>query len=149
MLAKILKRAGFGALLGISINSLIKALTSDGLAVTPTLAERLGGFRSATLVELLLIGLFGALCMSGTLLYDSERLPLSAATVIHCLCCILPFAPLALFLGWVSQISELLVMAAIQLFAFCIVWLIMYALYRKEVRALNKLQETYLNDTNP
>ena len=149
MLAKILKRAGLGVLLGVSVNSLITALTSDGLTVTPMLVERLGSVRAAMLVELLLIGLFGALCMGTTVLYDSERLPLAAVTVIHCLCCILPFAPLALFLGWVSQLSEVLVMLAIQFFAFCVVWLIMYALYRKEVRVLNELQKTFLNHTNP
>ena len=84
--------------------------------------------------------------MAGTVLYEAERLPLAAATALHCVLCIGLFIPLALFLGWCSSVPELLIMTGCQLLGFFIVWLIMYARYCKEVKALNDMQKDYLEE---
>lgn len=146
MIGKILKRAGLGFLLGVAVNSLIKALTYETDPVTLILLERIGSLRSAMLLELVLVGLYGAICMAGTLLYDADRLPLSLATLLHCLMCILPFAPLALFLGWCTRLGDVLIMSGFQLVAFFLIWLILYVSYRREIRELNKMQKDYLNE---
>jgi len=146
MIGKILKRAGLGFLLGVAVNSLIKALTYETNPVTLILLERIGSLRSAMLLELVLVGLYGAICMAGTLLYDVDRLPLSVATLLHCLMCILPFVPLALFLGWCTRLGDVLIMSGFQLVAFFLIWLILYASYRREIRELNKMQKDYLNE---
>ena len=54
---------------------------------------------------------------------------------------ILLFIPIALLLGWVSNIETLLVIFGIQLVCFFIIWLIMYAVFKKQVKELNELQE--------
>lgn len=146
MIGKILKRAGLGFLLGVAVNSLIKALTYETDPVTLILLERIGSLRSAMLLELALVGLFGAICMAGTVLYDVDRLPLSVATLLHCLMCILPFVPLALFLGWCTRLGDILIMSGFQLVAFFLIWLILYVSYRREIRELNKMQKDYLNE---
>lgn len=146
MIGKILKRAGIGVLLGIAVNSLIKALTYETDPVTLILLERIGSLRCAMLLELVLVGLYGAICMAGTLLYDVDRLPLSVATLLHCLMCILPFVPLALFLGWCTRLGDILIMSGFQLVAFFLIWLILYVSYRREIRELNKMQKDYLNE---
>lgn len=148
MWKKVLKRAGLGCLAGIVINDLISAIGGTGSAITPEYLARIGDARAAMLLELLLVGLFGAICMGGTMLYDVDRLPLAAATAIHCLLCILPFAPLALLFGWCKTAVELLIMAGFQVLAFFIVWLILYLSYQKEIRKLNEMQKDYLEDAN-
>lgn len=148
MKKRVLKMAALGFLLGIAVNSFISALTAGDLPVAPVLLERIGSLRGAMLLELLLVGMFGAVCMAGTVLYDAERLPLAAATTLHCVMCFGPFIPLALFLGWCSSAAEILIMAGCQLFAFFIVWLIMYVRYRKEVKTLNEMQKDYWNTSN-
>lgn len=148
MKKQIMKMAGLGFLLGIAVNSLISALTVGDLRVAPVLLERIGSLRGAMLLEFALVGLFGAICMAGTVLYDAERLPLAAATALHCLICIGQFIPLALFLGWCSSAVEVLIMAGFQLLTFFIVWLIMYTRYRKEIKQLNEMQKDFLDETD-
>lgn len=146
MKKRVLKMAGLGFLLGIAVNSLISALTANDLPVTPMLLERIGSLRGALLLEIVLVGVFGAVCMAGTVLYDAERLPLAAATALHCVICIGQFIPLSLFLGWCRSAVEILIMASFQLLAFFIVWLIMYTRYRKEIKQLNEMQKDYLEE---
>ena len=146
MKKQIMKMAALGFLLGIAVNSLISTLTANDLPVTPVLLERIGSLRGAMLLELVLVGVFGAICMAGTALYDAERLPLAAATALHCVICIGQFIPLSLFLGWCSSAVEILIMASFQLLAFFIVWLIMYTRYRKEIKQLNEMQKDYLEE---
>ena len=85
--------------------------------------------------------------MAGVLLYDTDRLPLAAATLLHCLMCIIPFAPLSLLLGWSDGIEGVLIMALFQLAGFFIVWLIMYARYRAEIKKMNEMQKQNLEKT--
>ena len=146
MKKQIMKMAALGFLLGIAVNSLISALTIGDLPIAPVLLERIGSLRGAMLLELVLVGVFGAICMAGTALYDAERLPLAAATALHCVICIGQFIPLSLFLGWCRSAVEILIMASFQLLAFFIVWLIMYTRYRKEIKQLNEMQKDYLEE---
>lgn len=148
MKKQIWKMAALGFLLGNVVNSLISALTANDLPVAPVLLERIGSLRGALLLEFVLVGVFGAICMAGTVLYEAERLPLAAATALHCLICIGQFIPLGLFLGWCSSAVEIVIMTGSQLLGFFIVWLIMYARYCKEVKALNDMQKGYLEETD-
>ena len=73
--------------------------------------------------------------------YEIERMPLAAATFSHCALIIILFILIGLLLGWLNNIAEVLIMASIQLICFFIIWLILYAVYKKQVRELNELQE--------
>ena len=142
MIKRILKFAGIGFLAGIVVRDLIAIMSSPGtLSAAPELVGRIGNEQIAALVSTLLSGVYGALCMAGVLLYDTDRLPLAAATLIHCLMCIIPFAPLSLLLGWCDGIEAVLIMALFQLAAFFIVWLIMYARCRAEIKKMNEIHK--------
>lgn len=149
MLKRILKLAGIGFLIGTVIGNLIAFLTgnSDTGGVTyasQKLLEIAGGNGAlALLLQSVFSGLYGALCFGGITLYDAERLPLAAATALHCSIIVFTFIPVSLLLGWISEITEILLMAAIQIVCFFIIWLILYNVYKKQVRELNEMQKDY------
>ena len=140
MLKKIFLRAGFGFILGVAVCSIITALTSDGTQVAPAFADAVGSLKRAVLLQLLLTGLQGAICMGGTVLYDVDRLPLSLGTLIHCLLCIVPYFFLSLFLHWTERIGDTLILSGMQLVAFFIIWLILFLRYKKQIKELNDIQ---------
>lgn len=140
----VLRRAGIGALVGMVVDVVISVLSLGKFNAGQTLLRWLGSDKAALLVELLLVALYGAICLATTLLYDSEmisKLPLAVVSVIHCLICIVPFIGLAVILDWFSGVLDLLIMVFIQFAAYFIVWLIMYLLYKKQVKELNGMQK--------
>lgn len=145
MLTKVLKRAGIGLAIGIVVGNLIAILTGTSATEGVTFASKQlldmsgGNPVIAMILQSLFSGLYGALCFAGMTFYDAERLPLAAATAIHATIIILTFIPIALLLGWVSSIIEILIIASMQLVAFFIIWLIMYLIYKKQVKELNEL----------
>ena len=147
MLKKTLKAAGIGFLLGIVIGNVIAFLTgnSDTGGITfasQKLLDMAGGNGTvAMLLQSLFSGLYGAICFAGMSFYEIERMPLAVATALHCALIVLLFIPIALLLGWVSQIETQLIISGIQLVCFFIIWLIMYAGFKKQVKELNELQE--------
>ena len=147
MLKKTLKAAGIGFLLGIVIGNLIAFLTgnSDTGGITfasAKLLEMAGGNGTvAMLLQSLFSGLYGAVCFAGMSFYEIERMPLAVATALHCALIVLLFIPIALLLGWVSQIETQLIISGIQLVCFFIIWLIMYAGFKKQVKELNEMQK--------
>ena len=147
MLKKILKMAGIGFLLGIVIGNLIAFLTGNsdtgGVTFAPQKLLDMAGDKAivAMLLQSLFSGLYGAACFAGMSFYEIERMPLATATALHCALIILLFVPISLCLGWVSKIETLLMISGIQLVCFFIIWLIMYAGFKKQVKELNELQE--------
>ena len=149
MLKKVLLRAGIGFLIGALVGNLIALLTgnSDTNGVTfssqQLLAMSGGSAVLAMVLQSLFSGLYGALCFAGMSLYDAERLPLAAATALHCGLIVLPFIPISYLLGWVNDIGTLLIISGTQLVGFFIIWLIMYFGYKKQIRELNEMQERF------
>ncbi|MBR3020472.1 MAG: DUF3021 domain-containing protein [Clostridia bacterium] len=140
MLTGFWKRAGIGFLIGLAAGNLIAWFTG-GVIVSPILVERMGSETAAIVLQTLCSGLYGAITMAGTLLYDVERMPLALATGLHCLLVIGPYMPLALLLGWESDVTDILIVWCFQLAAFFIIWLVMYLRYKAEVKELNELQK--------
>ncbi len=153
MLAKTLKRAGIGFLIGIIIGDLIALITgnssTDGVTfASKQLLDMAGGNGViAMLLQSFFSGLYGALCFAGMSLYEMERLPLAAATALHCAIIVIFYIPIALLLGWVSGIAEILMIAGIQIVVFFVIWLIMFFAYRKQVRELNELTRKKSSET--
>ena len=147
MLKKTLKMAGIGFLIGIVIGDLIALLTgnSDTEGITfasKQLLDMAGGNAViAMLLQSLFSGLYGAVCFAGMSFYEIERMPLAAATALHCGLIVLPFIPISYLLGWVSGIVETLIIASAQIAAFFVIWLVMYFGYKKQVKELNELQK--------
>ena len=139
MLTKALRRGAIGFLIGILMSLAISWLSQDGKLVSDTLVERVGSETGALILDLALSGVFGAVCMAGTVFYEIEHWSLAKATFLHYLIVILCFPPLALFLGWVSKPAEILIMTGIQTVCFFLIWLFMYLRCRAEVKELNEL----------
>ena len=147
MLKKTLKAAGIGFLLGIVIGNLIAFLTGNsdtgGITFAPQKLLDMSGGNAviAMLLQSLFSGFYGAVCFAGMSFYEIERMPLAVATALHCALIVLMFIPIALLLGWVSDIGTLLIISGIQLVCFFIIWVILYAGFKKQVKELNELQE--------
>ena len=154
MLKKTLKAAGIGFLIGVVVGNLITILTgnSDTGGVTFASSQLLdmagGSALVAMLLQSLFSGLYGALCFAGMTLYDVDRLPLAAATALHCGIIVLPFIPISYLLGWVGGINETLIIAVLQIAAFFMIWLILYFAYKKQVRELNTIQKQFSEKEN-
>ena len=149
MLKKTILRALIGFLIGIVIGNLIAILkgafdTGGVTFASQRLLEIAGGNRILTvLLQSLFSGLYGAACFAGMSFYEAERMPLAAATALHCALIVFLFVPIALLLGWVGGILEILIIAVIQLVVFFIIWLILWAVYKKQVRELNEMQKQF------
>lgn len=149
MLKKTMIRSCIGFLIGMIIGNLIAILTgtSSTNGVTFASQQLLSMAGDNTLVAMLLqslfSGLYGAFCFAGMSLYDVDRLPLAAATALHCGLIVLPFIPISYLLGWVSGIVETVIIAAMQIVAFFIIWLIMWSIYKKQVKELNDMQKNF------
>ena len=152
MLKKTLKSALIGFLLGIVIGNVIAILTgsSDTGGVTFASQKLLdiagGNGVVAMLLQSFFSGLYGAACFAGMSFYEVERLPLAVATALHCALIVLLFIPISYLLGWVGGIVETLIIAAIQAAAFFVIWLILYSVYKKQVRELNDLQDDFKSE---
>ncbi len=152
MRKKILTLAGLGFLLGMAMVTLIFMLfsrTGDGSFrfVSESLVSRTGSVPAATVLQLLLCGLYGALCMGGTLLYEIENWPLARSTLVHYLMIALGYLPPALLLGWSMGAEELLAVEGIMTAGFFLIWLLMYLRFKAQVRELNELLEKQKEDT--
>ena len=151
MLKKTLKAAGIGFLIGMIVGNVIAFLTGNSgtggvTFASPQLLDMAGGSGTvAMLLQSLFSGLYGAVCFAGMSFYEIERMPLAAATALHCALIVLLLIPIALLLGWVSDIGTLLMISGMQLVGFFIIWLILYFGYKKQIRELNEMQEHFQN----
>jgi hypothetical protein len=132
--------AGVGFLLGMLTGSLIAWLTA-GTLVNDRLAAWTGSDPAAVILQTLISGLLGSVAMGGTVVYEIEHWPLTACSVTHYLMTEVSYVVIALLLGWVDSLQGLLIMLAIQLVVYVIIWLIMYRRYQAQVRELNQLLE--------
>ncbi len=154
MLKKTLKAAGIGFLIGVVVGNLIAILTGNsdtgGVTFASSQLFRMAGGNAlvAMLLQSLFSGLYGAVCFAGMSLYEAERLSLAAATALHCALIVLLFIPISLLLGWVGSIVETVIIASIQIAAFFMIWLILWAIYKKQVKELNEMQKQFSEEEN-
>ena len=90
MKSKILKLALIGFVLGMLIGNLISYLSADKSAeplviVSQVLIRRTGSVEAAMIVNTLLSGILGAVCMAGVIFHDPEVYDwgLTKAAVLH------------------------------------------------------------------
>ena len=129
-------------------NIMAYIISSGNAVVSPALVQKTGNLQMALLVQTLLSGLYGASAIAGTALYNIEHWPLAKATVIHWLIIAAGYVPLSFYLDWVNSIPFLLVIEAMMLIGYFIIWLILCAVYQARVRELNELQKQYILKQN-
>ena len=136
--------AVLGFLLGVAANYLVPAAINHVPIGSGTYSEqllaRVGSPGAAALLTFLVLGLFGSVCMLGTLFYEIERWPLALATAAHYLTISLGYLIPCRVLGWDLPLRLLLRIEGVMTLGFVLIWLIMYLSYRRQVRELNELR---------
>ena len=145
MIKNIINRAIFGFVLGMAIGNLIAAYTGYPNLTSQLLNERTGSWQIALLVQSLLSGIIGTVSITGMLLYKVERLSLGVSMIVHYCMYMVVFIPSAIFLGWIVSLTDLLIMVGILTVMHVIIFLIMCAYYRMNVKKLNELQKQLLS----
>ena len=146
MKKKILIRGLIGFAAGIAMMFFVPAIINqrpiDRVIYTEGFLKRVGNNETAAmLLTLLIMGLFGACCSWGTLFYDIERWSLSLATAAHYLIISAGYLIPNWLLCWDMPVKLLVIIEGFMTIGFFIIWLIIYSVYKKEVRELNQLQE--------
>ena len=158
MKSKIMKLALIGFVLGMLIGNLISFLSHDKsvtplVIVSPVLIQRTGSVKAAMIVNTLLSGILGAVCMAGTIFHDPEEFDwgMTKAAVLHFLLILAVNIPIALYCGWLKPgFLNMLIWVSVMALAYFIVWLIMYFRYRKETEELNRmLNKNKAAETDP
>ena len=145
MKKKLLIRCALGFLFGMAAMFIVPSLLSGEpigrVIYTDELLARTGSPAAATALSLLVMGLFGALCVGGTLFYEIESWPLACATAAHYLMMALGYLIPNWLLCWNMPLKLLLAIEGFMALGFAVIWLIMYLRYKREVLELNKLMK--------
>ena len=145
MKKKLLIRCALGFLFGMAAMVIVPSLLSGEpigrVIYTDELLARIGSPAAATALSLLVMGLFGALCVGGTLFYEIESWPLACATAAHYLIMALGYLIPNWLLCWDMPPKLLLAIEGFMALGFAVIWLIMYRRYKREVLELNKLMK--------
>ena len=115
MFANTMKRAGIGFLLGIAVGNIIVWIggMTSGSMVSPELAAGMGSETGAMAFQTVLMGLYGAVSMSGMSLYEIESWTLARSTVVHYLIIAVMFLLMDKVLGWGGSPSEIFIVELI------------------------------------
>ena len=141
LLRTILKRAGLGFLAGVTVGNVITALTAGSGIVSAALLERAGSMSAAFLLQTLFNGIIGAASFAGTGFYDIEGWPLALAAVVHYAVIEAVYIPVGCFLDWFGSARDALIWVGLCAAAYLIIFLILWLIYRRQVRELNELNE--------
>ena len=151
MKKKLLIRCALGFLFGMAAMVIVPSLLSGEpigpVIYTDELLARTGSPAAATALSLLVMGLFGALCVGGTLFYEIESWPLACATAAHYLIMALGYLIPNWLLCWDMPPKLLLAIEGFMALGFAVIWLIMYLRYKREVQELNELLKRKIGNT--
>ena len=136
------------------VNEIKNSLNGSGLKVaiavarfneivTDKLLAMTGGLAPALLAQTLLSGVLGTVSFAGVSLYDVEHWPLLRIAVVHYLIIEAAYMPIAFALGWLVSAREALIWMAFSAVAYLIIFLIMWAIHRAQIRELNRMQQQY------
>ena len=145
MATKLISRAltgfVFGMLVGVLVAIAVSFAHGQETLILPDTLLRLGsGQAGALLIQMLASGAFGIIPMSGTIIYEFDSWGMLKQAVVHYVSYTIPFLCLGVFLGWFEPTAaDLCLTAGMFAVGHCIIWLIMYARYRTEVKKLNTL----------
>ena len=137
-----------GAVLGNLIVLFINLTAKTGyMFATPTMIDSFGK-EGAVLLQSLFSGLYGLVCFGGTEFYRIEKWSLLKSTVAHLGCILISFSLIGLLLGWIGfDLPSLLFLLSIVV-AFFVIWLIMRAIWKKNVREMNAELEKYKEENS-
>jgi len=147
----LITRSLAGIVVGVTAVNIITILVNylgqgQALICMPELTERLG-FTTAVVVQTLLGALLGVLAIGGMCFFDIEEWSFLRASVAHCALILFSYMTIGLLLHWFSfHIIPILIMTFAIIFAYALIWLIMYLAWKREVREMTRLAEEYKKD---
>ena len=143
MLKKALRRAAFSAPACMLINQLVGVCISlsnaDGRysPVTPAFAARFPSDTAAVIVQLLLIGLVGAVFAACSVIFEIERWSFLKQGLVHLAITSAVCVPVCLYCWMPESAAGALILCASWLFTYTATWLSQYLIYRHRIRALD------------
>ena len=143
MLKKMLGRAAVSAPICMLINQLVGIVRSlvvgDGRysPVTPAFAARFGSDTAAVIVQMLLIGLVGAVFAACSVIFEIERWSFMKQGLVHLIVTSAVAIPVCLYCWFPQTRTGALVLTAAYVFNYAAVWLAQYLIYRRQIRALD------------
>ena len=135
-----------GALVGILI-PMISSLASTGdfseFMEYALLTAKIGK-AGAIIVQLIISGLFGCVCVGGMLLYEIDKWSLAKATVVHFVSISACFVGVSLILHWFPlRFAYYAISVGAMTVGFFIIWLCMFLAWKKEVKMMNEELNEY------
>lgn len=127
-------RALIGALIGIGICLMLYAFGEyDNLIMD----------KAAFIAQFIGSAILGAVNMGTQIVYDIESWGIRKSTIVHYIICVMTFICVSTFLHWFS-VDVTWIVLIIFTVLYMIIWLIYSALYKREVRRMNKGLEMML-----
>ncbi len=129
VLKKALILGSIGFVIGLAIGFTIFFLTGGS-------AE---GITAYNVFEFLVGGIYGALAMGGSAVYDIENWSIARSTATHFICTFVGFFVLAYLQRWLMP-GELLfwIFVVMWIFAYFMIWLIQYLVYHRKINEMNE-----------
>ncbi len=92
----------------------------------------------SALPHILLGGLYGAVAMGSTVVYDIEKWSIARATATHFLLIIGLYCVLVFSMGWFRiEDPAFWIVIAIMIVGYVLIWLLQYLAYKRKVRQMN------------
>ena len=121
-------RALIGALMGIAICLILYGFGSYDEIIIDN--------KPYVLMQFIGSALNGIICMGSTIVYDIDNLGLSKVTLLHYVITLVSFFSFNFLLGWFSEFNIILILAVFTV-AYFIIWLVIYLIYKREIRRMN------------
>lgn len=143
-----LKRALTGFLIGAVAGNVIMLLMTY-LAGGPVgiVSDELVlhlGLVPGILLQTVLSGLYGAVCVGGTVFYDIENWSLLKATALHYVSIMASFLFVSLVLRWLPpSIDVYLVVFLMFSIVFAVIWIVMYLKWKRKISEMNLELDRY------
>lgn len=145
MKKKFFIRCAFGALMGLTITTIITIVisacigTGEFYPVTPMLIEECGGELNAVIVQSVCAMLYGAAWSAADLIWQVEKWTLLRQTITHLLVISLSSLPISWLMHWVPRdLCGILVYFGIFFGIYLGIWLFQYYSMKAHVDQMNK-----------
>ena len=129
-----------GVFITIMINIIIEVIFYNSHYANPYLEIRSDMNYTKILLELLTGGILGCVGYGGAVGYEIEQWSIIRATATHFVVTMTVYVIVGLFNGWLLPMHSIVnvIQIGMMIFAYFMIWLFQYLIYKKSVKDLNK-----------
>lgn len=118
---------------------LIGFITGAAIGILFTLARSSEGLKASDLPQFLLGGIYGAVAMGSSLVYDIEKWSIARATATHFLLVFALYFLLVTAMGWFRLDDPVFwIVISVMVIAYVLIWLFQYLAYKRKIQAMNE-----------